>query len=101
MPPPPPPFVCRCVKSLLYGGDNVTVPDPNPQKSANFRVKLGKVRASACNTAPAHMRHCIAHLHFIPLHLLRFTTRVFQAYVDAAIGPCPANPSVVVNDDGC
>jgi hypothetical protein len=47
MPPPPPPFVCRCVKSLLYGGDNVTVPDPNPQKSANFRVKLGKVLASA------------------------------------------------------
>ena len=63
-------FVCRCVKSLLYGGDNVTVPDPNPEKSANFRKKLGKVRASACNTSLAHIKHCIAHLHFIPFHPL-------------------------------
>jgi hypothetical protein len=41
------PLTCifRKVSSLLYGGDNVTVPDPNPEKSAKFRVKLGQAYA--------------------------------------------------------
>ena len=35
------------VSSLLYGGDNVTIPDPNPAKSAKYRVKLGKLYVDA------------------------------------------------------
>jgi len=35
------------VSSLLYGGDNVTIPDPNPAKSAMYRVKLGKLYVEA------------------------------------------------------
>jgi hypothetical protein len=38
-------FLFRKVSSLLYGGDNVTVPDPNPEKSSKFRVKLGQAYA--------------------------------------------------------
>jgi len=40
------------VSSLLYGGDNVTIPDPNPAKSARYRVKLGKLYVEAA-TGPA------------------------------------------------
>ena len=35
------------VSSLLYGGDNVTIPDPNSAKSAKYRVKLGKMYVEA------------------------------------------------------
>ena len=44
-PPNPLTYLFRKVSSLLYGGDNVTVPDPNPEKSAKFRVKLGQAYA--------------------------------------------------------
>jgi hypothetical protein len=45
------------VSSLLYGGDNVTMPDPDPAKSAKYRIKLGKAYVYT-----VVKRHFLSHL---------------------------------------